>query len=58
MGSISKRFKALIEWAESQKTEDGRLAALVLHGIWLDVESALDKSILEFEEVPIIEEVV
>ena len=57
MGSLSKRFKVLIEWAESQKTEDGRLASLVMHGIWLDVESALDKNVLEFEEAPIIEEV-
>jgi hypothetical protein len=58
MGSLSKRFSTLIKWAESQGTEDGRLAALVMHGIWLEVESALDKNILEFEEATIIEEVV
>ncbi len=34
MGSISKRFNALITWAEPQGAQDGQLAALVLRGIW------------------------
>ena len=58
MGSLSKRFAALIAWAESQGTQDGQLAALVLRGIWIEMEGALDKDILEFEEEPIVAEVV
>ncbi len=53
MGSLSKRFNALIAWAESQGTPDGQLAALVLRGIWADIEGSIDKEILEFEEAPI-----
>jgi hypothetical protein len=55
MGSLSRRFAALIAWAESQGTQDGQLAALVLRGIWADLEGALDKDVLEFEEAPIAE---
>jgi hypothetical protein len=58
MGSLSKRFAALIAWAESRGTQDGQLAALVLRGIWIEMEGALDKDILEFEEEPIVAEVV
>jgi len=58
MGSLSKRFNALIAWAESQATPGGELAALVLRGIWIEMEGALDKNILEFEEEPIVAEVV
>ena len=58
MGSYQKRFIALIKWAESQKTEDGRLAALVMRDIWSDLEGALEKEALAFEEAPIAEEVV
>ena len=57
MGSIAKRFNALIAWAESQGTHDGQLAAMVLRGIWADIEGSIDKAILEFEEEPIIKEV-
>ncbi len=57
MGSLSRRFNALIAWAESQGTQDGRLAALVLQGIWADIEGSIDKAIIEFEEEPIIKEV-
>jgi len=55
MGSLSKRFNALIAWAESRGTQDGQLAALVLQGIWADLEGTLRKEILEFEEAPIAE---
>jgi hypothetical protein len=58
MGSLSRRFNALIAWAESQGTQDGQLAALVLQGIWADLEGTLRKEILEFEEEPIVAEVV
>jgi hypothetical protein len=58
MGSLSKRFNALIAWAESQGTQDGQLAAHVLRGIWADLEGALDKDVLEFEEAPIVAEAV
>jgi len=57
MGSLSKRFNALIAWAESQATPGGELAALVMRGIWIEMEGALDKDILEFEEAPIAEAV-
>ena len=56
MGSLSKRFNALIAWAESQGTQDGQLAALVLRGIWSDLEGTLEKRILDFEEEPIVAE--
>jgi len=55
MGSLSRRFAALIAWAESQGTPGGELAALVLRGIWADLEGTLRKEILEFEEAPIVE---
>ena len=54
MGSLSKRFDALITWAESQGTRDGQLAALVMRGIWNDIEGTISEDIINFEEEPIV----